>query len=141
MKEILLHPLMLLVVKVMRIGSGYKIFYINKKPQIRGNAIYAFNHSCHMDGPIACEIIKKHCYLIVGIQRLKALDKLFFWMNGTIWIDRHDKTSRQKGFKQIVELLKAGKKYSLFSRRNVESSSCKIVFTIVLGWNQNCKGS
>lgn len=132
---------MLLVVKVMRIGSGYKIFYINKKPQIRGNAIYAFNHSCHMDGPIACEIIKKHCYLIVGIQRLKALDKLFFWMNGTIWIDRHDKTSRQKGFKQIVELLKAGKKYSLFSRRNVESSSCKIVFTIVLGWNQNCKGS
>lgn len=110
----LLHPLMLLIVKVMRIGNRQKIFCMNKKPEIRRNAIYAFNHSCHMDIPIACEIIKKHCYLIIGIQQLKAVDKLFFCMNGTVWIDRHDKASRQKGVKQVLELLKAGKNILYF---------------------------
>ena len=90
----LVYPLKLLILKVLHIMQGYKITYLNKECHISTNAIYAFNHSCCLDAPVASEVIKRHCYIMVGVQNLKIIDKVFFVMNGVIWVDRHDAKSR-----------------------------------------------
>lgn len=105
----ILHPLMLTVVKTLRISYKEKIIYLNKKPHVCKNAIYACNHSCYRDIPIACEIVKDHFYLLLGVQKLDIMSKLLFIMNGVVWVDRDERKSRQQAAKQLVELLKAGK--------------------------------
>lgn len=50
--------------------------------------IYAFNHTNSADMPMACRVVKEHCKVLIGKQRLFFSDKLFFWLNGAIWVDR-----------------------------------------------------
>lgn len=80
----LAYPLKLLTIKAMHITQGYEIIYLNNEDRISANAIYAFNHSCFLDIPISLEVIRRHCYILMGVQRLRIMDKLFFIMNGVI---------------------------------------------------------
>lgn len=75
---------------------------MNNESQIYANVIYAFNHSCFLDVPISLEVIKRHCYILMGVQNLRIIDKLFFIMNGVAWIDRHNAKSRNDAAGQMV---------------------------------------
>ncbi len=63
----LVYPLKMLIIKTMRLIQGYKIICLNNENQISANDIFAFNHSCFWDAPISVEVIKHHCYILVGI--------------------------------------------------------------------------
>lgn len=108
------YPLKLLILKTLHTLQGYEIIYLNKEYPISSNAIYAFNHSCCLDAPVASEVIKRHCYIMVGVQNLKIIDRLFFAMNGVIWVDRHNAKSRNDATGKMCNLLEAGKNIMYF---------------------------
>lgn len=110
----LVYPLRLLILKGLHIVQGYEIIYLNKECHISTNAIYAFNHSCFLDIPIACEVIRRHCYILMGVQNLRIADKLFFAMNGVIWVDRHNAKSRNEAAGKMCDLLEARKNVIYF---------------------------
>ena len=101
----MMHPFIL---KKMPERRNFKLEIINEHPYISQNGIYVMNHSSKHDAPIACEAIKKHFYVLVGKQRLELIDKAFFWLNGIVYIDRKDKQSKKRGFRKMLEILKAG---------------------------------
>lgn len=50
--------------------------------------IYTANYSCAHDILFLIQIIKTHFYLLMGRQRLKLIDYIFFMLNGTVWEGR-----------------------------------------------------
>lgn len=87
---------------------------INSKPEVSGAQIYAMNHSCMHDIPIAGEAIQEHFTVLVGRQPLELQDRLFFWLNGVIYIDRKNKPSKRNGVRKMLETLKKGNNILIF---------------------------
>ncbi len=71
--------------------------------------IFAANHSEYPDGPVMSAIVPEHALLFAGKQRLNLSGKLFFFLNGTIWVDRMDKSSMSSAKTQLVNTLISGK--------------------------------
>ena len=74
----------------------------------RGAVIYAVNHSNSLDVPLACRAAGRHSWVLVGKQRLYLSDRLFFCLNGTIWVDRKDKRDMQKAKDRILRHMEKG---------------------------------
>lgn len=110
----LAYPLKLLILKAMHIIQGYEIINLNDENRFSTNAIYAFNHSCFLDAPVSVEVVKHHCYILAGVQNLRIIDKLFLYMNGVVWVDRHNAKIRNDAARQMTELLKKGKNIIYF---------------------------
>ena len=51
----------------------------------------------------------KHCYILVGRQKLYIADRLFFVLYGTLWVDRKCKDDMKRVKKKIISFLKKGK--------------------------------
>lgn len=64
-----LHPTLLRVLKAQRIQRGQALHILNNCPLSDTNVIYAVNHSCRDDFPIACEVIAAHTCVLVGKLR------------------------------------------------------------------------
>lgn len=88
--------------------------FYNFPPKLLTNAIYAVNHSCSLDIPYACEAINKHCYVLIGKQPLNIIDRVFFKLNGAVWVDRKDKLSRNRASCKMINLLNNGANILLF---------------------------
>ena len=71
--------------------------------------IYAANHSFYPDGPVMSAVVPHWSLLLAGKQRLNLAGKLFFWLNGTIWVNRKDKTDMKRAKETIIRCLQAGK--------------------------------
>lgn len=98
----IIHPLLL---KILPVQRTFELKLLNKCPCVSGAKIFAMNHSnCH-DAPIAGESIKEHCFILVGKQRLELMDKIFFFLNGTIFVDRKNKNSRRNSVHKMMNLL------------------------------------
>lgn len=100
----IVHPLIL---KMMSRRS-FTIEVLSPLSYQQGNKIFVMNHSSSHDAPIACEVIKEHFYVLVGKQPLEILDRLFFWLNGVVYIDRKSKHSKKHGFDKMLKILNAG---------------------------------
>lgn len=107
----LLHPILL---KMMPGRRDFPLKILNEMPDIQGNKIFVMNHSSVHDAPIACETIKEHFYILVGKQSLELIDRLFFILNGMVYVDRKDKKSKKKSFDKMFRLLLAGKSLLLY---------------------------
>lgn len=106
------HPILMLT-------AGSKVTYKVKKDNIytidkNKPTIFAVNHQCSQDIPIACRAIKKHGYLLLGKQPLEGLDEFFFNTNGNIFVDRKDKKDMALSKKAMVEYLKKGQNIIMF---------------------------
>lgn len=66
----LIHPLL---IKLMKAQRKHELHIVTSEPLHNGNVIYAVNHSCRYDVPIVGETVKKHTYVLVGIQRARLL--------------------------------------------------------------------
>ncbi len=88
-----IHPLLL---KAMPGRRNFPIEILNAMPEVQGNKIFAINHSSIHDGPVASEVIKEHFYLLVGKQSLEILDRVFFFLNGVVYVDRKDKRNKKR---------------------------------------------
>lgn len=102
----ILHPILWMIIKL---RTKPRIHILNEQPKFNGNVIYAVNHSCVHDIPIAIQVIKKHFYLLMGKQDLEVIDRIFFNLNGTVWVDRKNRDNRRKAVSKMKNLLRGGK--------------------------------
>ena len=107
----LLHPILL---KAMPGRRDFSIELLNSIPEVQGNKLFAINHSCVCDAPVSCESIKEHCYILVGKQSLELIDRIFFLLNGVIYVDRKNKENRKKSFDKMLKLLQSGKSIMIY---------------------------
>ena len=107
----LLHPILL---KMMPGRRNFPIEILDEIPKTDGNKIYVMNHSNVHDIPIACEVIEKHSYVLIGKQSLDIIDRLFFRLNGVVYIDRKNKGSKKRGFEKMLRVLNRGNNLLLY---------------------------
>lgn len=74
----------------------YKIVKDNKFKKIDGHPIIlAANHTRFQDTPIMCQILREELnergYIFAGKQRLNFINNLFFYLYGSIFLDRKNK--------------------------------------------------
>ncbi|MCM1247224.1 MAG: 1-acyl-sn-glycerol-3-phosphate acyltransferase [Lachnoclostridium sp.] len=101
----ILHPFLLRLIKLY---CSYNIHIVNGIPILNTNVIYAVNHSCRYDMPIVGQAIEKHTYVLAGKQNLELLDRIFFRLNGVIYVDRKDKESKIAARNTMLKLLLKG---------------------------------
>ena len=84
-----LHKLLMMLAKS---NIKYKIVEENEMVNLKNRpTIYVLNHYSAQDTPIACEILNERAYILAGVQNLGLIDNLFFWLNGSIFVDRKSK--------------------------------------------------
>lgn len=102
----LIHPLLLNAAKG-RIDCSIQI--LNSMPEVEENKIFAINHSCVLDAPISSNVIKDHFYFLVGKQSLEFIDRMFFFLNGVVYVDRKSKKNKKKSLQKMLKILEDGK--------------------------------
>lgn len=106
-----IHPLLLIGVEG-RIDRPIEL--LNSMPEVRGNKIFAINHSCVLDAPVSSKIIGEHFYFLVGKQSLELIDRIFFFLNGVVYVDRKNKISKKKSSRKMYKLLQGGKSLAIY---------------------------
>ena len=85
----LISPLLLLAA-----GSTmpYQLQCVNQPCVVPGKPIiFACNHSGPQDTVMVMRATGVHSYILLGRQRLRAVDQFFFSANGAVWVDRQNK--------------------------------------------------
>ena len=81
-----------------------RIDYIpNGKP-----TIYAINHVFKEDVPSVVCCLQNNVFAVVSNTVRKSFDGLVLWLNGVIWVDRSDKTSRVTAKEKMISTLQKG---------------------------------
>lgn len=92
----------------------HKFVFMNQHPDIQRNCIYAVNHSCKWDAQYMMELGKGRCFILAGKQRLLLLDRIVFFLNGTVWVDRKDKASKASSKGKMENVLRKGNSLCIF---------------------------
>ena len=86
-----------------------KVEMINTYAPLPGKPIiFAANHSAFQDTPIMLRVTERRSYILAGKQNLAFIDWVFFALNGTIWVDRKDKTDMVASKDGILAYLQKG---------------------------------
>lgn len=103
----MIHP----IVRRLALGSQpFKVIQENRPITAPGKPIiYAANHSAFPDGPVMSAVVPHWALLFAGKQRLDLAGKLFFWLNGTIWVNRGEKADMKRAKERLIRSLLAGK--------------------------------
>ena len=76
-------------------GRRVKNIYVKNDPAIddtdRKTVIIVANHTNSHDMPILLKAYGGNAVFLLGKQRLRLLDWLFFWLNGAVFTDRLDR--------------------------------------------------
>lgn len=126
----LLHPL---IVYIMQFTYTHEVRILNEHPEVHQNVIYAVNHSCCRDMPIASRIIRKHIYVLAGKQALKFVDWLALTLNGVIWVDRKDKESKRRAAAKMSQLLRRGENICMYPESTWNLTPSKPVLPLYWG--------
>lgn len=112
----IIHPIVLLLTKT---RVKYRII-MGKAPELLPNKpiVFAVNHTNSFDIPIAAKAIShsflRRCYVLLGKQPLWLSDRLFFFLNGVIWVDRKSKQEMSLVKNQIIDYLKGNQSIMWF---------------------------
>ena len=86
-----------------------KVEAVNTYTELPGKPIiFAANHSAFQDTPIMLRVTKRRSYALLGTQNLAFIDRVFFVLNGTIWVDRRDKADMAATKNGILAYLQKG---------------------------------
>lgn len=86
-----------------------KVEAVNTYTPLPGKPIiFAANHSAFQDTPIMLRVTKRRSYALLGTQNLAFIDRVFFALNGTIWVDRRDKADMAATKNGILAYLRRG---------------------------------
>ena len=112
----IIHPLVLLLTKS---RVKFQVTWEQPPAQLMDKpVIFAVNHTNSFDSPIAAKAIShvfgRRCYLLVGKQRLWFSDKLWFFLNGTIWVDRANPAEMSTVKDTIINYLRQGQSIMWF---------------------------
>lgn len=72
------------------------------------------NHSTIFDAPVASEVIKEHFYILVAKQYLALIDRLFFLLNGVVYVDRKDAKSKKRSMERMIRIIRRGNNLLLY---------------------------
>lgn len=101
-----LHHILLTIMVNQRKQRKQELHILNKHPICDEQvAIWAVNHSCRYDVPITCEVIGHRVNILAGKQRLDFVDRICFWLNGVVWVDRQSAKHKKKASKKLLKLL------------------------------------
>lgn len=106
-----LHTILKCIIRTQR---KHKFVFLNKHPDVPGNCIYAVNHSCKWDAQYMMELGKGRCFILTGKQRLLLLDRIVFHLNGAVWVDRKDKSSKASSKEKMEAVLRKGNSLCIF---------------------------
>lgn len=107
----MLHNILKCIIRTQR---KHKFVFLNQHPDIDGNCIYAVNHSCKWDAQYMMELARGRCFILTGKQRLLLLDRIVFCLNGAVWVDRKDKSSKMSSKKKMKAVLNKGNSLCIF---------------------------
>lgn len=131
---ITLHRMIYPVLKILFVLlRRHKFVYVNRRPELRGNVIYAVNHSCKFDTQYVCEIVGRQCYILAGRQPLELADRVAFHLIGTIWVDRKSKEDKKKSVDKMIGLLNNGANLVIFPEGTWNLSPSKPVLPLYWG--------
>lgn len=112
----IIHPLVLLL---SRTRVKYKISWSQAaNPLPNKPTIFAVNHTNSCDGPVSARAISKafhrRSWFLAGKQRLWVSDRIWLFLNGTIWVDRRDKADMRTAKDTMCAYLKNGQAITWF---------------------------
>ena len=128
----LLHKPLLLLMRSKR-NFNLKIMGEINLTKINCPAIFVVNHTNSHDIPVASEVIKKPHHVLLGKQPLESIDKIAFWLNGVIWVDRKNKASKAQSKEKIISVLKNGTNILMFPEGTWNRSPNKIMLPLFWG--------
>ena len=76
--------------------------------------IYTVNHSYFADTPIMVRVIPQRSYILLGKQRLRFSDLLYFLLHGVIFVDRKDKEDLAASKLAMTAYLRKGRSIVMF---------------------------
>lgn len=87
------------LLKLTKAKVKYTIVKDNDFEKMEGHpVIFAVNHSRFQDTPIVCQIVRdvmhERAYILAGKQKLGLIDNLFFFMYGSIFVDRKNEEDK-----------------------------------------------
>lgn len=126
-----LHPIIL---KMMPSRRNFDFVLLNEKPQKEGATLYIPTHSTCHDAPIVCEALQDHFYVLVGRQPLELMDRVFFWLNGVVYVDRDNPISQKKAFNKMIQLLNLGTDVVSFSEQTWCTKESTPINHLRRGW-------
>ena len=122
-----------IVRKMMSTTRNFKIEVLNEeKLKTNGTTIYAVNHSNYHDIPTVSEISNEHFFLLLGVQKLRLIDRIAFFLLGRIYVDRKDKISKQEAKEQMIDLASKGNHLLIFPEGTWNVTPNKLV--LPLNW-------
>lgn len=105
---------MRLLKKIVKTQRRHRFVILNEHPFCLASCIYAVNHSCKWDTSYLIELLPRNFYILAGKQRLKLTDRIGVILNGTVWVDRKSKKSRNAVKEKLKRLLGRGKNILIF---------------------------
>jgi len=122
-----------IVRKMMSTTRNFEIEIFNKeKLETNGTTIYAVNHSNYHDIPTVSEISNEHFYLLLGVQKLRIIDRIAFFLLGRIYVDRKNKESKRMAKEQMIDLSSKGNHLLMFPEATWNTTPNKLV--LPLNW-------
>ena len=102
----LLYPLLM---RLTETKVRYKINKVNECATLPDKPIiFVANHGAFQDTPIMLRATGRRSYALLGKQNLAFIDRVFFALNGTIWVDRRDKADMAATKEGILAYLRKG---------------------------------
>lgn len=101
-----LHPLLVALAKSKIKYDIEPLNYFHAVPA--KPIIFAGNHSTPYDMPIATKATRRRSYVLLGKQSLYFIDRLFFLLNGVIWVDRKDRLALSEAKIILLKYLSCG---------------------------------
>ena len=120
--------------------GGYKVIKDNELI-IKSDrpAIYIANHTRFQDGPVMRTQIPNETYLLVGIQKLRMIDKLFFNTTVTMYVDRASKEDRKYAKDFIIKMLDRGHSFACFPEVTWNLTSDQLMMPMKWGYITEAK--
>jgi len=102
----ILYPLL---IRLTGIKVRYRIQNQNVYAALQDKPIiFAANHSAFQDIPIALRATNRRSYVFLGRQNLALIDRIFFLLNGTVWVDRKCKADMAASKETLCAYLQKG---------------------------------
>lgn len=127
----ILHPVLMALT---RTKVTCEVEVVNDYHPIDGKPIiFAANHASSHDGPIALKATGRRSFVLIGKQKLYLIDRIFFALNGAIWVDRKNMTEMAESKKTIVAYLRQGQSILWFPEGTWNLTPCQLMLPMKWG--------
>lgn len=111
----------------------HEFIFNGSVPSSDVNAIFAVNHSNMHDIPYICELLSRHCYVLIAKQPLRLIDRIAFIINGTVWVDRKDTVDKKRAVNKMINILCNGANLVMFPEGTWNLTFSKSVLPLYWG--------